>query len=148
MGAGIGRRVRLAFADASFLMPAMLDEQSRVGRVRALRDELSGTRLVTSVGVLEEVLARAARLGPAVRADAAKMARGILADRRRCIVVYPTPELVERALALYEARSDQRYSLVDCISMAVMDEMGIRHVLPFDRDFHGEGRYVVLPPRG
>lgn len=129
-------------------MPAMLDEQSRVGRVRALRDELSGARLVTSVGILEEVLARAARLGPAVRTDAAKMARGILADRARYIVIYPTPELVARALAMYEARPDQRYSLVDCISMAIMDEMEIEHVLTFDRDFHGEGRFTVLPARG
>lgn len=148
MGTGIGHRVRLAFADTSFLMPAMLEERSRVEQVLALRDELDGVQLVTSVGILEEVLARAARLGPQIRNDAARMARGILADRRRYLVVYPTPELVEQALALYEARSDQRYSLVDCMSMAIMDVMGVEYVLTFDRDFHGEGRYVVLPGRG
>ena len=31
------------------------------------------------------------------------------------------------------------------LSMEIMDELGIQYVLTFDSDFHGEGRYVVLP---
>ena len=139
--------MRAAFADASFIMPAVLGERKLLQRIRALQGDLTGARLVTSNGVLDEVLARASRMGPAVRADAAKTVRGILADRERYTVIFATQDLFERGLALYEARLDQRYSQVDCVSMAIMDELGIEHVLTFDRDFHGEGRYIVLPQR-
>ena len=49
------------------------------------------------------------------------------------------------ALSLYERRPDQRYSLADCLSMTMMDDQEIRYALTFDRDFHGERRYTVLP---
>ena len=140
--------MRFAFADASFIMPAVLGEQELLQRVQALRGELAGAQLVTSNGVLDEVLARASRMGAAVRADAAKAVREILADTARYTVVFTTRDLFEQGLALYVARPDQRYSHVDCVSMAIMDEIGIEHVLTFDRDFHGEGRYVVLPGSG
>lgn len=73
------------------------------------------------------------------------MVRSIRAQDGPFLVISISDELFDRGLALYEARADQRYSHVDCVSMAIMDEMGIQYVLTFDSDFHGEGRYVVLP---
>jgi uncharacterized protein len=40
---------------------------------------------------------------------------------------------------LYAARSDKRYSLTDCISMATMTREGITDVLTNDRHFEQEG---------
>ena len=48
-----------------------------------------------------------------------------------------------RALDLYEARPDKEYSLVDCMSMVVMRERGITHVLTNDHHFRQEGFTVV-----
>lgn len=137
--------MRQAFADASYILAPIRDERERMERVRALRPLLAEMQLVTSYGVLSEVLARVARRGPLVRRAAAAAVRSMLADAERFIVVSPTPALADRGLALYEARLDQRYSLEDCVSMAIMEETGIEVVLTFDSDFHGEGRFTVLP---
>lgn len=137
--------MRQAFADASYILAPIRDEQERMERVRALRPLLAETQLVTSYGVLSEVLARVSRRGPLVRRAAADAVRAILADTERFVVVYPTPDLADRGVALYQARLDQRYSLEDCVSMEIMREMGIEVVLTFDSDFHGERRFTVLP---
>ena len=52
-------------------------------------------------------------------------------------------ELFERALSLYERRPDKEYSLVDCMSMTLMRERGITHVLTNDHHFRQEGFTVV-----
>ncbi|MFN0095717.1 MAG: hypothetical protein ACKVVT_13190 [Dehalococcoidia bacterium] len=46
-------------------------------------------------------------------------------------------------LALYEARLDKGYSLVDCISMVTMRELGITDVLSGDRHFAREGFTLI-----
>ena len=139
--------MRIAFADASFLLPSALDEPDLRQQALAVLARHPGTELVTSDGVLTEMLARVARKGPRARAGAAALVRRILSPEGEFTVVSTTPRRFDRGLALYEARLDQRYSHVDCVSMAIMDELGIKHVLTFDRDFHGEGRYIVLPQR-
>ena len=139
--------MRIAFADASFLLPSALDEPDLRQQALAVLARHPGTELVTSDGVLSEMLARVARKGPKARSGVAALVRRILSSEGEFTVVSTTPRRFDRGLALYEARLDQRYSHVDCVSMAIMDELGIEHVLTFDRDFHGEGRYIVLPQR-
>jgi predicted nucleic acid-binding protein len=48
-----------------------------------------------------------------------------------------------RALYLYSLRVDKAYSLVDCMSMVVMQDRGITHVLTNDHHFRQEG-FTVL----
>ena len=52
-------------------------------------------------------------------------------------------DLFIRGLQLYEQRPDKEYSLVDCMSMTLMRERGIAHVLTNDRHFRQEGFTVV-----
>lgn len=137
-----------AFADASFLLPATLLEPDRQRRAAEFRAQYPDVQYVTSDGILSEMLARVSRLGPQLRRETAAVVRSIRAQDSPFLVISTSDDLFDRGLALYEARSDQRYSHVDCVSMAIMDELGIEYVLTFDRDFHGEGRYVVLPGRG
>ena len=137
--------MRRVFADASYFLAPIRGERERSRRIQALKPQLADAQFVTSYGVLSEVLARVARRGPHVRRAAASSVRAIFADADRFTVVYPTPALADRGLALYAARLDQRYSLEDCVSMAIMDELGIEVVLTFDSDFHGENRFTVLP---
>lgn len=134
-----------AFADASFLLPVSLHEAGRRRQVDQILAEYPNTEYVTSDGVLSEMLARVSRLGPKVRNDTAAMVRDIRASDSQFLVVPTSADLFNRGLARYVARSDQRYSHVDCVTMEIMDELGIQYVLTFDSDFHGEGRYVVLP---
>lgn len=136
-----------AFADTSFLLPAILLEPERRKQAAEFRAQNHGLQYVTSDGVLSEMLSRVSRLGSRPRRETAEAVRSIRAPGSPFSVVSTSDGLFERGLALYEARLDQRYSHVDCVSMAIMDELGIKHVLTFDRDFHSEGRYVVLLQR-
>ena len=58
-----------------------------------------------------------------------------------------TPQLLERAIDLYEQRPDKTYSLTDCISMIICRDRGITDVLTSDKDFEQEGftRLLVAP---
>jgi predicted nucleic acid-binding protein len=52
-------------------------------------------------------------------------------------------DLFTRALRLYSERPDKEYSLVDCMSMTLMQERGITHVLTNDHHFRQEGFTVI-----
>jgi predicted nucleic acid-binding protein len=52
-------------------------------------------------------------------------------------------DLFLRAIDRYDDRLDKHYSLVDCMSMLVMLDLGITHVLTNDHHFHQEGFVVV-----
>ena len=43
----------------------------------------------------------------------------------------------------YERRLDKGYSLVDCMSMVVMEDLDIQHVLTNDRHFQQAGFTLV-----
>lgn len=58
---------------------------------------------------------------------------------RNVTVVRVNPAIFARGLARYESMPDSTASLVDCISMEVMDALGITEVLTADRDFELEG---------
>ena len=59
------------------------------------------------------------------------------ADVPLCLI--STRESFLSGMALYEARPDKGYSLVDCISMQTMRKEGLTEVLTNDRHFEQEG---------
>ena len=104
---------------------------------------LGPLRTVTTDEILSEVLTFLSRYGPALREHGARMVRGILADGG--IEVLPqSRESFLRGLTLYQRRPDKQYSLVDCISMAAMRELGLRDVLTTDHHFAQEGFTPLL----
>lgn len=134
-----------AFGDASYFFATLFDFDDRHSEAIRLNAQVADWELYTSTEIVGEVLARASRRGEEARETAAIWARGALTGISDVFCVNPTMEQMLAAVELYARRLDQRYSLVDCLSMTMMDEMGIPTVLTFDRDFHGEGRYTVLP---
>lgn len=96
--------------------------------------------LITHDGILTEFLAFVSEEGPRIRERAVMVIRNTLRDRT---VVAADRPLFLRALDLYERRPDKEYSLTDCISMVVMRERGITHVLTNDHHFRQEG-FTVL----
>ena len=47
-------------------------------------------------------------------------------------------------LAFYASRADKAYSLVDCISMLAMRQMGLTEVLTNDHHFTQEGFTILI----
>ena len=59
------------------------------------------------------------------------------------IAVPASRDLFIRGLHLYEQRPDKEYSLVDCMSMVVMEDHDIQHVLTNDHHFTQAGFTIV-----
>lgn len=140
--------MRARFLDASFLLMLLIPSEPEHGAAVRLLNEMKGYRLYTSDGVMFEVLAHISKWDPETRINGVRLMRRLLTPGEGFEVLYPTPERIRAALDLYEQRLDQEYSLVDCLSMTLMEEQGISEVLTYDSDFHGEGRFTVLPPAG
>ena len=136
--------MRRAFVDASFIIAFLFATEDHHERARQLV-ETGGLRMFTTREMVFEVLAQVSRWGPIPRQIAISWALPVLEGTSKTTCVRTTHKHVLAAAALYSNRLDQRYSLADCLSMTMMDEMGITTVLTFDRDFHGERRFTVLP---
>jgi len=132
--------MRLYFADAWFFIALLDPFDSHHGRARRLRAVVRDDVVVTHDAVLTEVLAYFSGDGPHARREVAKLVRKLLSS---VSVVECRRELFLRALTLYEERDDKKYSLVDCMSMEVIRERGITHVLTNDHHFRQEG-FTVL----
>ncbi|HEY3324805.1 MAG TPA: PIN domain-containing protein [Planctomycetota bacterium] len=52
--------------------------------------------------------------------------------------------LIDRGLALYEARRDKEWGLTDCISFVVMEDEGLKDALTGDRHFEQAGFRALL----
>jgi predicted nucleic acid-binding protein len=67
-----------------------------------------------------------------------------LRDDPEITIVPPTQELFERGVALYAERPDKDWPLTDCISFAVMREIGITEALTGDRLCEQAGSAALL----
>ena len=79
-----------------------------------------------------------------MRLKVSELYQSFLKDPNIQIISY-TPEIRQKAINLYEQRPDKGYSLVDCISMVIMKEMGISEVLTNDKHFAQEGFTILFP---
>lgn len=77
------------------------------------------------------------------RQRAVRYVRDIL-DNPNVIVVEQTHQAFLTGLDLYERRADRDYSLVDRISMSVMQERGIGEALTSDRHFEQKGFAALM----
>ncbi len=126
------------FADTVFLFGKVNPQDTHHRNALAAEAALGDRELVTTNAVFAELLALASKRGPEVRRGAAQLIHEMFANRN-VTVVRVNPAIFARGFARYESMPDSTASLVDCISMEVMDDLGITEVLTADRDFELEG---------
>ena len=128
------------FVDTWFLI-AIEDRFDRHHfRARSLRNRYGNTLLITHEAVLTEMLTFFSAQGASARAIAVEGARRALRDLN---VISSNRDLFQRSLDFYATRPDKEYSLVDCMSMVVMRDLGITHVLTNDHHFQQEGFLLI-----
>jgi predicted nucleic acid-binding protein len=98
---------------------------------------------VTTDAVFGELLAYVAKRGARARGEAVGLIDDLMVDRST-VVVRQTPDLFDRAFALYRRRLDKGYSLTDRMSMVVCGDLGITEVLSHDHHFEQEGFAILL----
>lgn len=127
--------------DTWFLIALADSSDSHHRQAKHLDRSLAGIPLLTHDAILTELLTYFSAGGRNSRSQAAAFVRNIL--RRAEYRVERASEFFGAALHLYEQRPDKEYSLVDCMSMTLMRERGITHVLTNDHHFRQEGFTVV-----
>lgn len=98
--------------------------------------------MVSTDEVLSEYLNALSTAGEYMRKQAIQMVRKIM-DNPNVKVIPQSRDSFLKGLELYEQRADKAYSLIDCISMNVMNKESITEVLNNDKHFEQEG-FVVL----
>ena len=125
----------------TWLIIAFLDRRDQHHRTAdRLTSAMDDRTLVTHDGVWTEVLAYFSDEGSKSRRASVQYLRE---SRGRWTVLQIDRSLFDRAVLLYEERADKQYSLTDCMSMIVMRDRGITHVLTNDHHFRQEGFTVV-----
>jgi predicted nucleic acid-binding protein len=129
------------FVDAWYFIALADSSDSHHRQVKNLDRSLAGVPLLTHDAVLTEFLTYFAAGGPNSRIQASALVRNVLS--RSDYRVERGSDLFSAALVLYEQRPDKEYSLVDCMSLTLMRERGITHVLTNNHHFRQEGFTVV-----
>ena len=108
--------VKLVFADTfywiAFLNPRDDWHQAALHYAR----QYPNVSLITTDGVLDEVLNYASTRGTLMRQKALALCTRIMRKQNISIIAY-TPELRQLGFALYKQRADKAYSLTDCICL-------------------------------
>lgn len=134
---------RVVFVDtAAFIaLTHRKDALHSVARQTMTELAASGVSLVTSDWVLTEFLGSSTRgTHRAAAIEAILRIRG----SRNTTVVEATRGGWDAAFELLQSHADKSWSLVDCTSMAICHEPGIRRVFTHDRHFKQAGFDVLL----
>ncbi len=135
----------MVFVDTAYWI-AITDPSDQWNAVaKQAMDNLGVPFMVTTEDVLAEFLTTFANSGPTSRTRAAQAVRMIQADTN-VEVIQRSHESFNSGLARYENRPDKGYSLQDCVSMNVMDQLGITQILTSDHHFEQEGYSILMRP--
>jgi predicted nucleic acid-binding protein len=133
--------MRVYFIDTWYLIALADPTDSHHRQAKLIDVTISGNRLFTHDAVLTELLTYFSAGGRNSRSKAVSFVRDIL--QRSDYRVERASDLFGAALSLYSQRPDKEYSLVDCMSMVLMEQRDITHVLTNDHHFRQEGFTVV-----
>lgn len=128
------------FADATYYV-ALLSPRDQHHRDAVRISATLRERIVVSEFVLIEVTNALSTL--ASRGRAISLWDHLQHDPTVTVVPASTV-LLARGLQLYSQRIDKEWSLTDCISFIIMDELGIAQALTADRHFEQAGYAALL----
>ena len=131
------------FADSGYWIALWNPRDSLHGRAEEVARSISAEPIVTTQLALNEALDHMAGAGEFLRRYVVQMVRE-LEENPDVQIVSQTHTQFWDAVARYDARSDQTWSLTDCASFIVMEERGITEALAHDRDFEQAGFTALL----
>ncbi len=128
------------FVDTLFLVALINRRDQYHQQARELADRFNGYPLLTTDAILLEVGNALARN---YKNEAADIIEYFLRAEEAQIIRL-TPELFDKAFALYKSYQDQSWGLVDCISFVVMREANVTQALTCDRHFIQAGFQTLM----
>lgn len=131
------------FADSGYWIAVTRTGDSLHRKARLVVRQISPVKIITSELVLVEYLNDMSKLGGYYRRLAVDTVRDLRNDNNVEIVPATSQQFWE-AVEYYDSHRDQRWSLVDCSSFLIMEELKIRDALAHDRDFWSAGFRPLL----
>ncbi|MDI6711231.1 MAG: PIN domain-containing protein [Bacillota bacterium] len=130
--------MRLVFVDTSGIVAAMNAKDRCHGKALAVFRELAAERCVLVVTNYVRAETHALLLARAGR----ELALRFLEDESWA-VEWVEPEDEKRAMEILRRFQDKDFSLTDAVSFAVMERLGIKEAVSFDRHFSQYGLKLV-----
>jgi uncharacterized protein len=131
------------FIDTGFAIALAVRRDTHHARAAWLASEIqrTQTQLLTTHAVILEIGAALSKLE--LRAEGAALIRSLFQDTS--VKIVPVDEqLLIKALDLFEQRPDKDWSLCDCTSFVVMQQMNITQALSTDHHFDQAGFVALL----
>jgi len=132
--------MRTVFADTSFYIGLLNHRDEHHERAQRFAAEYHGN-FVTSAWVVEELADYLCDVPN--RSLFLSMYEDLRNDPEVTIVPLST-ELFDRGIGLYAARPDKNWSLTDCISFVIMEQLHIREAAATDHHFVQAGLVALL----
>ncbi len=136
--------MKAIFADTFYWIALINSRDTWHLQAIKVSQEISNSPLIISDGIIDELFAYSSKRGDLMRLKVSEIYKSFLKDPNIQIISYTT-EIRQKGIDLYEQRPDKGYSLVDCISMMIMKEMGVSEVLTNDKHFAQEGFTILFP---
>jgi predicted nucleic acid-binding protein len=128
------------FADSFYYLAIVSRDDTAHSRAVAVSRQLKAP-IVTTAWILTEVADALA--APRQRRIVSLLIDSLTTDARVTIIP-PSQGLFDQGLTLYESRPDKEWSLTDCISFVVMQQMQLRDALTGDHHFEQAGFKALL----
>ncbi len=131
---------RKIFLDTVFVVALINERDQHHQQANEVTKKYEGYPLLTTNAVLLEI---GNSLSRNHKQNAIAVIEGFLTSIN-VEVVHLTPQIFEKALAMYKTYSDKSWGLVDCSSFVVMREAGVTQVLTVDRHFEQAGFQILM----
>lgn len=135
--------MRLVFADTGYWVALLNPRDELHNKATELSKSLNPVHIVTSEMVLTEVLNDFSKRGDYLRKVATELIDRINKNPN-ITVISQTSQQFQQGLELYKNRLDKNWSLTDCVSFKIMEQMGIYEALAYDKHFEQAGFKALL----
>ena len=135
--------MRTVFADTGYWVALLNPRDELHDKATELSKSLDPVHIVTSEMVLTEVLNDFSKRGDYLRQAATELIDRIQ-ENSNITVVSQTSQQFQQGLELYKNRLDKNWSLTDCVSFKIMEQMEICEALAYDKHFEQAGFRALL----
>lgn len=135
--------MRVVFADTGYWVALLNPRDELHDKATELSKSLNPVHIITSEMVLTEILNDFSKRGDYLRKAATELIDNINANPN-ITVISQTSQQFQQGLELYKNRLDKNWSLTDCVSFEIMEQMGIYEALAYDKHFEQAGFRALL----
>lgn len=135
--------MRAVFADTGYWVALLNPRDELHYKATELSKSLNPVHIVTSEMVLTEVLNDFSKRGNYLRKVATELIDRIN-ENPNITLISQTSDQFQQGLELYKNRLDKNWSLTDCVSFKIMEQMGIYEALAYDKHFEQAGFKALL----